>query len=221
MTASFAARAPWMSRTADGCFAADSGTHRIVFWNRSAERVMGIPANEAAGAFCEDMICGFTPGGRRFCGKDCPVTCAVKKNQLVRNFNLESRTKRGRRIWLNMSILILDDRKKRFIVHLFRKSPSGRPAGGETGALGWGSGKNGRGRLPAGKTRAFSAAGPLTPREIELAEMLAQCFSTHKIAERLNISLATARTHVQHILTKLGAHTKLEAVIRARQLNLI
>lgn len=217
MTASFAGRAPWMSRTADGCFAVDSGTHRIVFWNRSAERVMGISANEAAGAFCEDVICGLTPRGRRFCGKDCPVTCAVKKNQLVRNFNLESRTKLGRKIWLNMSILILDDRKKRFIVHLFRKSP----AGGEAGALGWGSGKNGRGRLPAGKTREFSAAEPLTPREIELAELLAQCLSTQKIAERLNISLSTARTHVQHILTKLDAHTKLEAVIRAHQLNLI
>jgi len=41
------------------------------------------------------------------------------------------------------------------------------------------------------------------------------------IAERLSLSVNTVRTHVQVILDKLGAHSKLEAVTLARQRGLL
>ena len=52
----------------------------------------------------------------------------------------------------------------------------------------------------------------LTPREREILSMLAEDLSLHAIADRLVISYATVRNHVQHILAKLGVHTTLEAV---------
>ena len=52
----------------------------------------------------------------------------------------------------------------------------------------------------------------LTKREREVLELLTTGLGNGAIAERLYISAATARTHVQNILTKLGAHSKLEAV---------
>jgi DNA-binding NarL/FixJ family response regulator len=52
----------------------------------------------------------------------------------------------------------------------------------------------------------------LTPRQVEILQMVAQGTSPKEIAEHLGMSPLTLRTHVQNILTRLGAHTKLEAV---------
>jgi len=52
----------------------------------------------------------------------------------------------------------------------------------------------------------------LTRREIEVLQLLAEGFSTERIATELFISIHTVRNHVSKILTKLGAHSKLEAV---------
>lgn len=56
---------------------------------------------------------------------------------------------------------------------------------------------------------------PLTPRENEVLELLAEGLSNDAIADRLVISLHTVRNHVQQIITKLDAHSKLEAVTTA------
>ena len=45
---------------------------------------------------------------------------------------------------------------------------------------------------------------PLTPRESEIATLVAQGLSNREIAEALVISERTAQNHVQHILGKLG-----------------
>jgi DNA-binding NarL/FixJ family response regulator len=52
----------------------------------------------------------------------------------------------------------------------------------------------------------------LTRREIEVLQLLAEGLSTERIAAKLFISIHTVRNHVAKILTKLGAHSKLEAV---------
>jgi len=52
----------------------------------------------------------------------------------------------------------------------------------------------------------------LTRREIEVLQLLAEGYSTERIAAALFISIHTVRNHVSKILTKLGAHSKLEAV---------
>jgi DNA-binding NarL/FixJ family response regulator len=52
----------------------------------------------------------------------------------------------------------------------------------------------------------------LTRREIEVLQLLAEGYATERIAAALFISIHTVRNHVSKILTKLGAHSKLEAV---------
>jgi DNA-binding NarL/FixJ family response regulator len=52
----------------------------------------------------------------------------------------------------------------------------------------------------------------LTPRETEILQLMAQGMPTDDIAEHLSVSPYTLRTHVQNILTKLGVHSKLEAL---------
>jgi len=64
--------------------------------------------------------------------------------------------------------------------------------------------------------------GPeLTAREMEVLALLAEGLSNDAIAERLELSLHTIRNHVQKTITKLGAHSKLEAVSIALRTGLI
>jgi len=62
---------------------------------------------------------------------------------------------------------------------------------------------------------------PLTARELEVLQHLAEGASTNQASEQLGISSATLRAHVQAILRKLGAHSRLEAVAEAARLGVI
>jgi DNA-binding NarL/FixJ family response regulator len=56
----------------------------------------------------------------------------------------------------------------------------------------------------------------LTSRERDVLGLLLEGLTNAEIAERLFISPSTAKVHVRHILEKLGARTRLEAVVRAQ-----
>jgi DNA-binding CsgD family transcriptional regulator len=56
----------------------------------------------------------------------------------------------------------------------------------------------------------------MTPREIEVALLLAEGCSNRTIAHRLGISPHTARHHTQRVLVKLGVHSRAEAGARLR-----
>ncbi len=58
-------------------------------------------------------------------------------------------------------------------------------------------------------------AGFLTPREREVLSALVRGSGTAKLARTLGIAEATARCHVQAVLTKMGAHSRLEAATTA------
>lgn len=67
--------------------------------------------------------------------------------------------------------------------------------------------------LPAVLGRRTAGPGhDLTPREAEVLQLLADGASTADIAGTLFLSTNTVRNHVQRVLGKLGAHSKLEAV---------
>ena len=55
----------------------------------------------------------------------------------------------------------------------------------------------------------------LTPRELEILQRLADGGTPESIAEDLGMSRHTLRTHTQNILTKLGVHSKIDAVVAA------
>jgi DNA-binding NarL/FixJ family response regulator len=78
--------------------------------------------------------------------------------------------------------------------------------------------------LPTLLARLVEAEGPsdrLTPREQQVLELLADGLGTIDIAVRLDLSRNTVRNHIQRILVRLGAHTKLEAVAIALREGLV
>jgi len=60
----------------------------------------------------------------------------------------------------------------------------------------------------------------LTPREKEVLRLMAEGISSREIAARLGISYTTVRTHIRSLGSKLGVHSKLEAIVKARELAL-
>lgn len=72
------------------------------------------------------------------------------------------------------------------------------------------------------QARALEGSGEtLTQREVEILRLLARGRDTLAMADELTISANTIRTHIHNIFTKLGAHSKLEAVTMARDRGLI
>jgi two-component system, NarL family, response regulator DevR len=61
----------------------------------------------------------------------------------------------------------------------------------------------------------------LTPREKEVLRMMAEGVSSREIASRLGISYTTVRTHIRSLGSKMGVHSKLEAIVKARELALV
>ena len=61
----------------------------------------------------------------------------------------------------------------------------------------------------------------LTPRELEVLQLLVDGLGTQAIAGRLVISDKTVTTHVQRIMTKLGVHSRGAAVAHAHRVGLV
>jgi DNA-binding NarL/FixJ family response regulator len=61
----------------------------------------------------------------------------------------------------------------------------------------------------------------LTVREKEVLSLMAEGLPSRGVAARLGISYTTVRTHIRSLGSKLGVHSKLEAIVKARELGLI
>jgi len=72
-------------------------------------------------------------------------------------------------------------------------------------------------------TNAASASmpEPLTERELEVLSLIAEGDSNQEIARKLVVTLATVKTHVNHIFGKLGAESRVQVVARARATGLL
>jgi LuxR family maltose regulon positive regulatory protein len=62
---------------------------------------------------------------------------------------------------------------------------------------------------------------PLSERELEVLRYLNTNLSTPEIAREMILAPSTIRTHVRNIYAKLGAHNRIEAIQKAKDLDLI
>jgi LuxR family maltose regulon positive regulatory protein len=74
---------------------------------------------------------------------------------------------------------------------------------------------------PAAERITPGLSEPLSDRELEVLRLLESHLSTREIAKHLFVSVHTVRTHVKSIYSKLDVHSRMEAVLRAKELNLL
>ncbi len=199
-----------LARTADGAFAIGPDG-KVVLWNRAAEKMLGYTAREALGRPCCDLFVGHDDSGNRLCYQGCHVMSLVKMGDPVQSFDMRTRTKAGRPIWVNLSTLTVPAGQNGgpLTVHLFRDVTATKELLGLV-----------QERLARPAT-AEPTAAVLTRRELEILRMIATGVSTKATADKLHVSPATVRNHVQNILGKLGAHSRLEAVAIATRQRLL
>ncbi len=213
-----------LSESADGVYAVDK-KQKVVFWSRAAEKITGYSAEEVLGHPCYEVMNGRDYEENTFCRRNCPTMIAVRRGSSVPNYDIGSRTKDGRDIWLNMSIVPIRRRRREgpLAVHLFRDVTSRRRAerlARETLSTVERFGSQGKEEILQA-TPCPAPSPTLTPRELEVLRLLADGVGTREMAERLSLSVATVRNHVERILGKLGVHSRLEAVLYAAQHGLI
>jgi PAS domain S-box-containing protein len=190
-----------LSEAGDGVLAV-SPDRRVVFWNRAAERLLGYAPGEAIGRHACEVLEGRQLDGRDACRPECQVLAAAEEG--LGSFDLPARTKWGESVTINMSTLTLPPRNGEgpLVIHLFRDAPGKTSSSVENEDL-------------------PGAPSSLTPRELEVLRLLAAGANTRVASERLGVSPATVRNHVQNLLGKLGVHSRLEAVAYATRRGLL
>ena len=63
---------------------------------------------------------------------------------------------------------------------------------------------------------AGSAAAPLTARELQVADLIADGLTNAEIARTLGVSVRTVDAHVEHVRTKLGVRARAQIAVWAR-----
>lgn len=214
-----------LSRTNDGAFIIDRH-HRIIFWNRAAQEILGYTAEEVIGRPCFEILGGRDEQGRTLCQRYCLIAIQVERGDVLPNKDVHARTKTGKGRWLNVTTFVYpvgDQTIDRAIVHLFRDATEKKNYQRFVSQILAVSD-----RLQKEDGHRISSSAPtepqtsgLTAREWQVLELLAQGLGTDEIAGMLVISPATVRNHVQHILGKWGVHSRLEALAYAYQRRLI
>ena len=217
-----------LSRTADGAYIVDE-RQRIVAWNAAAVDLLGFTAQEVMGQPCHQIIGGRADGGCVICRRGCQPFVASNRGELVPSFDVQVRTAHGRSRWVNagvIAITVADDQgaPASVVIHLLRDVEAKKQA--ETFAAEVAALTQQIKPKPTSSTPHYELDLPtltltLTPREADVLALLAEGADTAAIASQLLIGNSTVRNHTQRILHKLGVHSRLEAVARAREHGLL
>ena len=208
----------FLANTADGAFAVDR-RQTIVMWNSAATSMLGHRASVVLGRMCYEVLRGRDASGCAVCRSGCTAFEAARRLDAAPTTELATGKADGNEVWLSMSTVVVPSRRRELsvLVHLFREVTSRHQlvrVVQELAALVGGL------SLPAGDaSHAMNdndvVAIELTRREREILGHLAAGESTEVIADRLFVTARTVRNHVTHVLTKLGVHSRLEAVAHA------
>ena len=196
-----------------GAYAMDLN-RRILFWNRRAQDILGHEAEHVVGRQCYSVVFGLPDrASALYCTEECLTHRLTETRKTAPVARVRMLCAWGERKRVDILVLHVPGTVEcsPMVVHLFydRTEDPHRDivSSGHRTASTSGAGRPG--------------GGPLTPRELEVVELLAAGESAAEIAESLHLSLHTVRNHVRNAREKLDAHSGLSLVATAKRLGLL
>ena len=191
----------------------------ITYANRSAGKLLAVPTEELPGCACYRVVQGVDHAKLAFCRASCAVRELAGDGVCPDSFDLQIHTANGPR-WVHLTLLLASRRPhsgSRQVIHLMHDVQVRveledalreflKRAGTLTGQ-----------ELEHLLSFAPAPHPPLTAREKLVLDCLARGCATRVIAWEIGVSVPTVRNHIQAVLRKLSAHSRLEAVMRALQ----
>lgn len=168
----------------------------IVLWNKEAERLTGVPAADAVGRPCWDVLRGVDEAGGLVCHPGCSGARLAREGWPVPCRRFLIKTEEGRKLVSAVTVAVELDGADPVVLHVLRNGDV--------------LGDNGT-----------EADVSLTRRQREVLELLVEGIPAKLISTRLRIAEVTVRNHIQAILAALGCHSQLEAVAEARRRSLV
>jgi DNA-binding CsgD family transcriptional regulator len=168
-------------------------------WNKAAERLTGIPADEVVGRHCWEAICGHDDAGGLVCHAGCSFHRLLRERFPVAPTTIVIKTARGamRRVFVPFVTVHESTLFAAFLLDPPEASDDAAP-------------------MPDPEPPPR-----LTPRQLTVLEMLADGKQARAIAKELYLSEMTVRNHIRAILRELGCSSQLAAVAKARRLRLV
>jgi DNA-binding CsgD family transcriptional regulator len=189
--ASMVERSGTTCKSGDALFAFDSDL-AIVSWNHAAEDLTGISAGDAIGRHCWEVLRGHDERGNLVCHPGCSTARLAREDWPVSCQGLLIKTQEGKR-HVDISTVAVDAPDRRLFLHVLRPRAARSPRPSEV----------------------------LTKRQQDVLQLLVDGIPAKVIAKRLGVAEATVRNHIRAILVAVGAHSQLEAIAKARRLQLV
>ena len=191
-----------------------------MFWNRSAEQILGHKASQVIGRRCYEVLQNLpAEGSTPVCMEGCPSIRLAREGRIPPVARVRARCALGIRKAIIVTPLIVPTAQpdRTLLVHLFDENLDEARATGVAITV---QSVFSEGKSPAVPTDSTTdsvrgEASPLTAREIEVLRLVALGLGTKEIAVDLDLSPNTVRSHVSNARKKLKAKTKLAAVLAA------
>ncbi len=204
----------------DCVFAVDMD-QRVVFWNKTAERVTGYGAQEMRGRPCYLSVHAVGKDRAASCKKDCLAILRARSRCSPSAVDLHLATGREGLLWLSCSYaLVPEPDGGGLLLHICHDVSSQVEAVQAVSEfVQHFTGVEADSTKAAGNhaDAAIACDPALTSRELQILQLLGEGQGTKDIAAQLVLEQGTVRNHVKHLLAKLSVHSRMQAAALARK----
>ena len=198
----------------------------ILFWNRSAQRILGHSSEDVLGRKCYEVLSGRRPGEMAAgCMGGCPSVRSLSLRRVPSPVGMELLCSSGERQRLFLVPMVVGGAMgdAPLLLHLFDDDAQFERLSGELASLPRELSQHGVqvvSPVPLNEEQLPDSVN-LTPRELEVLRLVALGWDVPGIAEDLEISPHTVRNHIRRFRAKLKAPTRLDAVVAGLRLGIL
>lgn len=190
---------------------------RVVYWNNAAAKLFGRKSDSVSGELFPEVVDGRDVFSNRMFHEPGRFLEIVERGEALQNFAFDVRSASGDLLRVAASVLVvLGPESSRYrLLYRLRPQPRRRRTDVLMDRL---HERFSEPHRPAPKPPPLNG---LTRRQLQVLGRIARGQSTREISDSLGITVNTVRSHSQAVLSKLGAHSRAEAVALALRRGLL